>query len=137
MVCRRIINKRPAGIGSLFTDSISVNDFSGGISAAQVLSRYSPQRPVVIGGSAFDRRSQNRINGCKTSEDRIPPNLSFRSGTAQVFTTATWFFRSAVQSIAAPLSSIQADSFMSHMRHPTHALFCCSDRLAEATFASR
>ena len=56
-------DKPPAGIGSLFTDSISVDDFSGGISAGQVLSRYSPRRPVVIGGPASDRRSQSRIDG--------------------------------------------------------------------------
>jgi DNA-binding transcriptional regulator YhcF (GntR family) len=106
-------DKPPAGIGSLFTDSISVDDFSGGISAAQVLSRYSPQRPVVIGGPASDRRSQNRINGFR----QIFPS-------AQVIAAGTWFFRPALQKIAAPLSSVQAD-----------AIFCCSDRLAEATVA--
>jgi DNA-binding transcriptional regulator YhcF (GntR family) len=104
-------DKPPAGIGSLFTDSISVDDFSGGISAAQVLSRYSPQRPVVIGGPAADRRSRSRIDGFR----QIFPS-------AQVIMAGTWFFRSAVRSIAAPLSSVQADAF-----------FCCSDRLAEAT----
>ena len=56
-------DKPPAGIGSLFTDSISVDDFSGGLSAGQVLARYSPRRPVVIGGPASDRRSQSRIAG--------------------------------------------------------------------------
>jgi DNA-binding transcriptional regulator YhcF (GntR family) len=104
-------DKPPAGIGSLFTDSISVDDFSGGILAAQVLSRYSPRRPVVIGGPASDRRSQSRIDGFR----QIFPS-------AQVIEAGTWFFRSALQKIAAPLGSIQAD-----------ALFCCSDRLAEAT----
>ena len=104
-------DKPPAGIGSLFTDSISVDDFSGGISAGQVLSRYSPRRPVVIGGPASDKRSQSRIDGFR----QIFPS-------AQVIGAGTWFFRSAVQNIAAPLSSVQAD-----------AVFCCSDRLAEAT----
>lgn len=104
-------DKPPAGIGSLFTDSISVDDFSGGISAGQLLSRYAPRRPVVIGGPASDRRSQSRIDGFR----QIFPS-------AQVIFAGTWFFRSAVQNIAAPLSSVQAD-----------ALFCCSDRLAEAT----
>jgi DNA-binding transcriptional regulator YhcF (GntR family) len=103
-------DKPPAGIGSLFTDSISVDDFSGGISAGQILSRYSPQRPVVIGGPASDRRSQRRIDGFR----QILPS-------AQVIVAGTWFFRPAVRNIAAPLSSVQAD-----------ALFCCSDRLAEA-----
>ena len=106
-------DKPPAGIGSLFTDSISVDDFSGGISAGQILSRYSPQRPVVIGGPASDRRSQSRIGGFR----QIFP-------FAQVIGAGTWFFRSAVQKIAAPLSSLEAD-----------AIFCCSDRLAEATLA--
>jgi DNA-binding transcriptional regulator YhcF (GntR family) len=104
-------DKPPAGIGSLFTDSISVDDFSGGITAGQILSRYSPRRPVVIGGPAADARSQSRIEGFR----QIFP-------CAQVIEAGTWFFRSAVQNIAAPLSSLRAD-----------ALFCCSDRLAQAT----
>jgi len=104
-------DKPPAGIGSLFTDSISVDDFSGGITAGQILSRYSPRRPVVIGGPAADARSQSRIDGFR----QIFPS-------AQVIEAGTWFFRSAVQNIAAPLSSLRAD-----------ALFCCSDRLAQAT----
>jgi DNA-binding transcriptional regulator YhcF (GntR family) len=106
-------DKPPAGIGSLFTDSISVDDFSGGISAGQVLSRYSPRRPVVIGGPASDMRSQRRIDGFR----QIFPS-------AQLIVAGSWFFRYAVQNIAAPLSFIQAD-----------ALFCCSDRLAEAALS--
>lgn len=104
-------DKPPAGIGSLFTDSISVDDFSGGITAGQILSRYSPRRPVVIGGPGADARSQNRIDGFR----QIFP-------TAQVIQAGTWFLSSAVQNIAVPLRSLQAD-----------ALFCCSDRLAQAT----
>jgi DNA-binding transcriptional regulator YhcF (GntR family) len=104
-------DKPPAGIGSLFTDSISVDDFSGGIAAAQILSRHSPRRPVVIGGPGLDVRSQNRIEG-------------FRQifTAAQVIEAGTWFFRSAVRNIAPSLHSLRPD-----------ALFCCSDRLAEAT----
>lgn len=104
-------DKPPAGIGSLFTDSISVDDFSGGITAGQILSRYSPRQPVVIGGPGADARSQNRIDGFR----QIFP-------TAQVIQAGTWFLSSAVQNIAVPLRSLQAD-----------ALFCCSDRLAQAT----
>jgi DNA-binding transcriptional regulator YhcF (GntR family) len=104
-------DKPPAGIGSLFTDSISVDDFSGGIAAGQILLRYSPRRPVVIGGPAADTRSQSRIDGFR----QIFP-------FAQVIEAGTWFLSSAVQNIAAPLSSLRAD-----------ALFCCSDRLAQAT----
>jgi DNA-binding transcriptional regulator YhcF (GntR family) len=106
-------DKPPAGIGSLFTDSISVDDFSGGLSAGQVLARYSPRRPVIIGGPASDRRSQSRIAGFR----HIFP-------VAKVITAGSWFFRTAVRKIAAPLSSLQAD-----------AVFCCSDRLAEATLS--
>jgi DNA-binding transcriptional regulator YhcF (GntR family) len=104
-------DKPPAGIGSLFTDSISVDDFSGGITAGQILSRYSPRRPVVIGGPGADARSQNRIDGFR----QIFPS-------AQVIQAGTWFLSSAVQNIAVPLRSLQAD-----------AVFCCSDRLAQAT----
>jgi Periplasmic binding protein-like domain/MarR family len=106
-------DKPPAGIGSLFTDSISVDDFSGGLSAGQVLARTSPRRPVVIGGPASDSRSQSRIAGFR----QIFP-------AAKVITAGSWFFRSALRNIAAPLSSVQAD-----------AIFCCSDRLAEATLS--
>jgi DNA-binding LacI/PurR family transcriptional regulator len=104
-------DKPPAWIGSLFTDSISVDDFSGGITAGQILSRYSPRRPVVIGGPGADARSQNRIDGFR----QIFPS-------AQVIQAGTWFLSSAIQNIAVPLRSLQAD-----------ALFCCSDRLAQAT----
>jgi DNA-binding transcriptional regulator YhcF (GntR family) len=104
-------DKPPAGIGSLFTDSVSIDDFSGGISAGQILARYSPRRPAVIGGPASDLRSQSRIDGFR----QIFPS-------AQLIVAGTWFFRSAVRNIAGPLSSLRAD-----------ALFCCSDRLAEAT----
>jgi hypothetical protein len=106
-------DKPPAGIGSLFTDSISVDDFSGGLSAGQVLARYSPRRPVVIGGPALDRRSQSRIAGFR----QIFP-------AAGVIIAGSWFFRRASRNIVAPLSSAQAD-----------AVFCCSDRLAEATLS--
>src|SRR5258707_13709429 len=92
-------DKPPAGIGSLFTDSISVDDFSGGITAGQILSRYSPRRPVVIGGPAADARSQSRIDGFR----QIFPS-------AQVIEAGTWFFRSAVQKIPAPLSCLRADA---------------------------
>src|SRR5258708_18976568 len=43
-------DKPPAGIGSLFTDSISVDDFGGGITAGPLLSRYSTRRPAGIRG---------------------------------------------------------------------------------------
>src|SRR5258707_13883046 len=56
-------DKPPAGIGSLFTDSISVDDFSGGITAGQILFRYSPRGTVVIGGTLCDHRSRSRIEG--------------------------------------------------------------------------
>jgi Periplasmic binding protein-like domain len=103
-------DKPPPGIGSLFTDSISVDDFSGGITAGQIVSRYSPKRPVVIGGPASDGRSQSRIAGFR----QVFP-------TAQVIEAGTWFFRTAVRTMAVSLSSLRPD-----------ALFCCSDRLAEA-----
>lgn len=107
-------DKPPAGIGSLYTDSISIDDFSGGLAAGQILSRYSPQRPVIVGGPASDVRSQNRINGFRQV---------FRD--APVIETGTSFFRSAVRMLAEPLATWQPD-----------ALFCCSDRLAEATIVS-
>src|SRR5258707_9035179 len=77
-------DKPPAGMGSLFTDSISIDDFGGGITAGQLLSRYSAQRPAVIGGPASDPRSRSRIDGFR----RIFPS-------PQVIEAGTWFFRSS------------------------------------------
>lgn len=107
-------DKPPAGIGSLYTDSISVDDFSGGLAAGQILIRYAPRRPAVIGGPVADVRSQNRINGFR----QVFPD-------APVIDAGTWFFRSAVRMLAGPLAARRPD-----------ALFCCSDRLAEATIVS-
>jgi DNA-binding transcriptional regulator YhcF (GntR family) len=107
-------DKPPGGIGSLYTDSISVDDFSGGFAAGQILSRYLPRRPAVVGGPATDVRSQNRINGFRN----VFPD-------APVIEGGTWFFRSAVRMLAGPLAEWKPD-----------ALFCCSDRLAEAAIVS-
>jgi DNA-binding transcriptional regulator YhcF (GntR family) len=104
-------DKPPAGIGSLFTDSISVDDFNGGITAGQILSRYAPRRPAVIGGPHSDLRSQNRIEGFR----QVFP-------FAPVIAAGTWFLQTATKNIFSPLSSLRPD-----------CLFCCSDRLAEAT----
>src|SRR5260221_3486121 len=107
-------DKPPAGIGSLFTDSISVDDFSGGITAGQILSRYSPRRPVVIGGPAADARSQSRIDG-------------FRQifSSAQVIEAGTCFLSSPIQNIAAPLNSLRAAPlFFSTARLPQATLTC-------------
>src|SRR4029077_3030997 len=65
-------DKPPAGIGSLFTDSISVDDFGGGITAHQLLSRYSTRRPAVIGGPS--------LGSAEPKQNRwFPSNFPFRS----------------------------------------------------------
>src|SRR5258708_14331482 len=55
-------DKPPAGIGSLFTDSISVDDFGGGITAGPLLSRYSTRRPAALcsPASGSPRQSTNQ-----------------------------------------------------------------------------
>jgi DNA-binding transcriptional regulator YhcF (GntR family) len=107
-------NRPPAGIGSLYTDSICVDDFSGGLAAGQIMNRWTPRRPAVIGGPSSDVRSQNRINGFH----QIFPE-------APVIETGTWFFRAAMRILAGRLAALRPD-----------ALFCCSDRLAEAAITS-
>ncbi len=104
----------PAGIGSLCTDSISVDDFSGGLAAGQILLRHEPRRPAVVGGPATDMRSQKRISGFR----QIFPD-------ATLIEAGTWFYRSAMRTIGGPLTARKPD-----------ALFCCSDRLAEAAITS-
>jgi DNA-binding transcriptional regulator YhcF (GntR family) len=106
-----LLNYRPPpGMASALIDSISVDDFSGGASAAQYLLREHPQarRIAVLGGPPADLRSTARINGF----------LSIVS--ASVFPSPTWYYESAI-TLADKVLSAGKDG-----------IFCCADRLAEA-----
>jgi DNA-binding transcriptional regulator YhcF (GntR family) len=103
-------DKPPAGIGSLFLIR-SVWMISVAVSLPGNFCRVTLRGDRWLLEALLQTDGASRIDGFR----QIFPS-------AQVIVAGTWFFRSAVQNIAAPLSSVQAD-----------ALFCCSDRLAEAT----
>lgn len=101
----------PPGIASLFVDAVSVDNFSGGMSAGQILARFSPKQPVVITGPLTDVRSALRTKGFQ----HIFPG-------ARLIELSSWFSESAQQNILPKVRRWKFDS-----------LFCCSDRLAQAT----
>ncbi|MBV8416447.1 MAG: substrate-binding domain-containing protein [Verrucomicrobia bacterium] len=104
----------PPGIASLFVDSVSVDNFSGGMTAGQILARLSPKRPVIVAGPLTDVRSALRTKGFL----HIFPK-------ARVIELESWFVESAQDKILPQLRSWSIDG-----------LFCCSDRLAQATIIS-
>ena len=101
----------PPGIASLFVDAVSVDNFSGGMSAGQILARFSPRRPAIVTGPRSDVRSALRTTGFQ----QIFPNVL-------VIELDSWFNESAEERIFPNLLNRDIDS-----------LFCCSDRLAVAT----
>jgi DNA-binding transcriptional regulator YhcF (GntR family) len=103
----------PPGIASLFVDSVSVDNFSGGMSAGQILARLSPKRPVIVTGPLTDVRSALRTKGFQ----HIFP------GT-RLIELESWFSESAHEYILPKLRRWNIDG-----------LFCCSDRIALATIA--
>jgi DNA-binding transcriptional regulator YhcF (GntR family) len=103
----------PPGIAGLFVDAVSVDNFSGGMSAGQILARFSPKHPVVITGPLTDVRSALRTKGFH----HIFPD-------ARLIELQSWFSESAQQKILPKLRRWNID-----------ALFCCSDRLALATIS--
>jgi Bacterial regulatory proteins, gntR family len=112
--CLVLHDRPPPGIGSLFADSVSVDDFGGGISAGQILQRLRPQACAVVAGPANDQRGIQRVNGFK----QIFPQ-------AEIISAASWFFRPALTRILPQLNEASFE-----------AIFCASDRLAQATVAA-
>ncbi len=103
---------RPApGIGTSFVDSISTDDFSGGVCAGEVLRRYLPRgaRPSFLAGPRRDRRSQRRVEGF----------LSIFPAATGVY-AANWYY----------LAGMRAAPSLLKLKPP--AIFCGNDRLAEA-----
>lgn len=119
-----LLNARPAsGMPSLFIDSISIDDFSGGAMAAQLLasSSWSTAHPrgsalmrdtssfCVVSGPADDPRSQARVGGFLS----LAPN-------ATVIPAKSWYVE------AGRLVAGTA------LRTGLGGIFCCNDRLAQA-----
>jgi DNA-binding transcriptional regulator YhcF (GntR family) len=112
-----LLHRRPAsGMDSTYWDSVTVDDFSGGVCAAQLLRMHVPQgrKWVVISGPQEDDRSEARVAGfCSVhSADVIP---------------AGWFAADGER--AAPFA----------LATGANGIFCANDRIAEGliSFARR
>jgi DNA-binding transcriptional regulator YhcF (GntR family) len=105
-----LLNHRPPpGLGSESIDSVSVDDFSGGASAAQYLKTLHPQarRISILAGPVGDSRSAARVEGFR----------SVAGGT--VFASPTWYYEGALTVADRVIAA------------GTDGIFCCADRLAE------
>jgi hypothetical protein len=109
-----LLNNRPApGLAAVKIDSVSVDDRSGGATAAQLLLRASSgPRFAVLAGPAGDPRSDVRVAGF----------LSIAK--ASVVHSPTWFADDAMK-VAGKAIRLGPDG-----------VFCCNDRLAEAVIAT-
>lgn len=110
-----LLNDRPpAGLGATVVDSFSVDDYSGGAAAAQILAaRGGRRRFAVLAGPARDSRSGLRVRGFV---DHAPK--------CEVVSAGTWFAEEA-----GPAARRVA-------RGGFEAVFCCNDRLAAALLAA-
>jgi DNA-binding LacI/PurR family transcriptional regulator len=109
-----LLNNRPLpGLASLKIDSVSVDDRSGGATAAQLLMQAAGRwRFAVLAGPEGDPRSDVRVAG-------------FLSMTkASVVHSPTWFADDA-KPAAAKVLKLGPDG-----------IFCCNDRLAEAVLTT-
>ncbi len=109
-----LINERPPpGLDATLTDSVSIDDFFGGVCAAQLLLRRAEaaahRQFCVLSGPRSDPRSQERSRGF----------LSVIPKAAQVVSEG-WFLESG-RKVAAETIRLGRDG-----------IFCANDRLAEA-----
>ncbi len=103
-------NRPPPGLTNPFIDSVEIDDFAGGILAAQVLKKRTKSKDIiVIGGPKNDLRSKRRIQGFQ----EILPQ-------ATILHTRKWHYESAL-SVVDKLGQYQPDG-----------IFCANDRLAQA-----
>ena len=107
-----LINRRaPFGINALNIDSVSLDDFAGGVCAAELVRDRMPNarrpRNTVLAGPRGDSRSLQRIDG-------------FRSvAKAEVVHAEGWYFEHGRAAGPQVLSTTP------------ESVFCCNDRLAE------
>lgn len=106
-----LVNDRPpVGMGSLFIDSVSTDNFSGGVCAAELLKSRARGRHgyAIVAGPSEDPRSKMRVAGFQSLLD------------AAVIPAGGWFFDDgyAVAGEAA--------------RRGPAGVFCCNDQLADA-----
>ncbi len=119
-----LLNARPAsGMPSLFIDSISIDDFSGGAMAAQLLANpsWSASHPAggaitrdngafcIVSGPPDDARSRARVAGFVSL-----------AANATVLPARSWYVEAGRQVAGTAL------------RTGLRGIFCCNDRLAQA-----
>lgn len=104
-----LINNRPAsGLESLYIDSVSTDDYSGGACAAQLLRERTGKRRgfVVMAGPADDRRSTLRAQGFSS----VVEAATVRAGD--------WFFEQGFKAAEQAVKKAKA------------GIFCVNDQLA-------
>lgn len=104
-----LVNQRPAsGFESLYVDSVSTDDYSGGVCAAQLLRDRTRRRRgfAVVAGPEDDARSRLRLEGFTS----VLPATIVRAGN--------WFYDFGYRAAEEVL------------RHARHGLFCVNDQLA-------
>ena len=110
-----LLNERPApGLAATLLDSVSIDDFFGGVCAAQHLQKRSGEgkRFAVITGPVGDPRSRDRESGFRSV---LPDATTLCAGG--------WFREDGLR-VAGEAIRLGADG-----------LFCCNDRLAEAVIS--
>lgn len=100
----------PAGLVASYVDSVSTDDFSGGVCASQLLRDWTKPSATfaVLAGPKSDRRSVQRVAGFT---EAIP--------NATVCWSDSWFHDDGFSAARELMAS------------RPHAVFCCNDRLAE------
>jgi hypothetical protein len=105
-----LLNERPPfGLDAVRIDSISEDDFSGGVCAAQILKqRATGSAFAILAGPADDERSNRRAEGFM-SLLRAP-----------IYHSQTWFFEDGLRIAGSVVA------------RGKNGIFCCNDRLAES-----
>lgn len=106
----------PPGLAGTFVDAVAVDDFSGGVCAAEILRSRGHKQVAVLAGPKADGRSVRRVEGFCS----LLPNV-------QVIWAGGWFSGDGAKEAPRLLKNKPA------------AVFCCNDRLAEglAGYAKR
>jgi hypothetical protein len=110
-----LLNERPEpGLAATFLDSVSIDDYFGGVCAAQYLRQRSEsgRHFAVVTGPSDDPRSHERESGFRST---IPD--------AALFCASGWFREDGLQVAGEAV------------RWGIDGVFCCNDRLAEAVLS--
>lgn len=108
--CLLLNERSKPGLSSTFVDSITIDDFSGGVTAAELIEqRKNIKYPAVLSGPSNDLRNIARVQGFLS---KYPD--------AVVYHADSWYFEEGY---------VQASILY---LNPVDSVFCCNDRLASA-----